>query len=350
MLSSVVAGSLIAATAPAPPEATWLAYEAPSSCPTQGALEQAAAARLGRAPQRSEITASTVIRDRGPQGLHLTLETTRDGLSDSHSMVAHDCRALIDAAGLLIALTVDPIAVAGLVGQEAAEPDTDLAPLVPPSESRTDPPAETPFAADPPTEPSAPRRPVPRAPAAVMLAVAGQAELGALPNVSGGPKVHLAFGIGRARLELGGWYAAPRTSTGTPAVRAQMGAASLLGCGRFLSERIEVPLCAGVEVGGIRGEGIRAPQPQTSSSLWVAPMLSTGVHVRLLPRLSLASRVDLAVPARRTTFEVLATDPSVDSADEVFTTGPLSARVWFGIEGKLWERRDGSGASRRRSR
>jgi len=52
------------------------------------------------------------VVERGSSGLALTLRTTRGGMTDEHRMEAATCAALVDAAALVVAVTLDPMAVA----------------------------------------------------------------------------------------------------------------------------------------------------------------------------------------------------------------------------------------------
>ena len=189
--------------------------------------------------------------------------------------------------------------------------------------------------------------PVDRRPTELLLAATGGLELGAHPGVTGGP--NLAFGLAwhRLRLEIGGWFLAPRTTNREGAnVRVLSGAAAARGCGRLHLQRVEVPLCAGIEAGASRGEGRGAPDPREATGLWVAPIVAGGVHGWVIPRLAIVGRIEVAVPITRTAFEVR--DPG--DPVELFRPEPVSGRIWIGIEGKLWGRRDGSSGGRRNGR
>lgn len=342
-----------------PPPEAWLQWDAPDSCPSAEYLDDATASRLGRAPEPGEVTAHASVEDRGAEGLALTLETTRDGQTDSHSMTAHDCRALADASALIIALSIDPVAVATNVKAasevaEQPEPPTLEQPrpiLSGPTEPEPEPePAPEPEVL-PPTEggagdPSSDDA-IDRRPRELLLAAAGGLELGAHPGVTGGPNLAVALAWRRLRLELGGWFLAPRTTDREGAnVRVLSGAAAARGCGRLQLQRVEVPLCAGLEAGGTRGDGRGAPDARGATGLWLAPLVASGVHAWVIPRLAIVGRLEVAVPITRTAFEVR--DPG--DPVQLFRPEPVSGRIWIGIEGKLWGRRDGSGGGRRTRR
>ena len=341
-------------TVEAPPT-SWLEWNAPDTCPTAEYLEEATEARLGRAPEPGEVAVQADIEDRGADGLQLTLETTRQGQTDSHTMTAHDCMALADASALVVALSIDPVAVATNVrtaGEVAEQPEPPTleqpSPILSGPEPELEPepeprPEPDVGASDRPTD----DEPVDRRPTELLLAATGGIELGAHPGVTGGPNVALALAWRRLRLEVGGWFLAPRTTDRDGAnVRVLSGAAAARGCGRLHLQRVEVPLCAGFEAGGTRGDGSGAPNPRDATGLWLAPIVASGVHAWVIPRLAIVGRIEVAVPIMRTAFEVR--DPG--DPVELFRPEPVSGRIWIGIEGKLWGRRDGSGGGRRNER
>ncbi|MGH1347869.1 MAG: hypothetical protein ACRBN8_40315 [Nannocystales bacterium] len=340
---------------------SWLDWQAPDSCKTARQMQGATEGRLGRAVEASDVRVRGIIEDHGSDGLILALETTRNGVTAERTIVAAQCDALVDAASLVVALSIDPLAVTQSVrAARQPRPPTPLeetsattaVPAVPlpaalaPEEAVRPADPETGSASDddgvPPSLSPSSR---PRAAAEVTVGLQAGIEFGALPRLSGGPQLVFGVLLPRLRLEAGGWYAAPRTARrGAASVRVQLGAAVVRGCGRFLSGPAEVPLCAGLDVGASRGEGSGAPNPRSVNGLWVAPTVSTGVHGWILPRLALSARLEVAAPLTRTAFELR--DPG-DSIG-LFEPAPVSGRVWIGVEGKIRGPRDGSKKPRRR--
>ncbi|MEM6989204.1 MAG: hypothetical protein AAF721_01865 [Myxococcota bacterium] len=353
MLAAAAVVVLATTSGPAPtPDQHWLQWDAPSTCPERGYVEDATTERLGRAPTLAEVEVEVTITDHGSDGLRLKLGTVRDGQRDAHTMTAHDCRALADATALVVALTVDPVAVAGRVDAPPEPEPPPAAPSVEPPapEPPPEPPADPPVVRRQPARVEAadaapPPKPAPRVVDA-MLRAEGGVELGALPGVTGGPALALAVGLPRLRIELGAMYLAPRRASGADAtVNVQLGAATARVCGRLRTRRIEVPLCGGLEAGGMRGDGSGAPDARPAAGLWLAPAVSAGAHGWLTPRLALVARAEVAVPLALPAFEIR--DPG--DAIELFRPEPVSGRIWIGIEGKLWARGDGSAGSRRSS-
>lgn len=346
---------------------SWLSWDAPASCPDASYVGDAVEERLGRAPSSDEIVVHATVVDDGPRGLHLDLATTPTGAPpDVRRLEAHDCHALADAAALLVALSVDPVTVAAISAARAeahasATPDP-VAPAGDPVDTARvpRPVIETPRDASPSddrvsardradaspqdTPSGLPRSPSPRE---VLLSVAGGPEIGALPGVAGGASAAIGLGWSRLRLELGALWIGLRTRGHELAsVRVQLAAAVVRACARVGARRIEVPLCGGVELGAVRGDVRGGPGARSAIGPWIAPNLAAGVHGWVHPRLAVIGRVEVAVPAYGTAFTAVEPGPEV----EVFRTGPVSARLWLGLEAKFPIGRDGSSGSRRMTR
>jgi hypothetical protein len=346
---------------------SWLSWDAPASCPEASYVRDAVEERLGRAPSSDEVVVLATVVDDGPRGLHLDLTTTPAGAApDVRRLEAHDCHALADAAALLVALSVDPVAVAAIStaraeAQPSVTPDPSATADEPVDGISVPPPAlESPRDASPPGDrtatrdgadasprqtPSRPQRgAVPRE---VLLAVAGGPEIGALPGVAGGASAAIGLGWSRLRLELGAVWLGLRTHDHELAsVRVQLAAGVVRACARVGARRIEVPLCGGVDLGAVRGDVRGGSGARSAIGPWIAPNVAAGVHGWVHPRLAVIGRVEVAVPAYGTAFTAVEPGPEV----EVFRTGSVSARLWLGLEAKFPIGRDGSSGSRRMTR
>lgn len=199
----------------------------------------------------------------------------------------------------------------------------------------TDVPVSAPWTAEPReleavmAEPPTPR---PRRAIGGFVRVQGGPEIGALPRVTGA--VGLAVGLlwRRARLELHGVYVAPRTAVTTHGeLRVSLVAASVLGCARPGRGRVEVPLCGGLELGGMRGAARDVPDARTTTVPWLAAVAGAGVAVRLGERLSLWGALQLFVGLVQPGFEVRDPGPAV----RLFVPAPASGRLLFGVELRL---------------
>lgn len=328
----------------------WLHWDAPPSCPDAAEVTARTESRLGHAIEADEFEVRGSIVEAEGGAWRLTLQTTRADSTDVRTIASDDCETLADAAALVVALSADPIAVsvgvldAGVLNAppQLPVPQAAQTPEVPPP-TRDPEPRRSGVIGSMPAEPAGAENGL-QGPE-LTLAVGGGLELGALPGLSGGPTLSVSALWPRVRLEFGGWYEAPRTaSAGTARVRVQMGSAFVRGCGRLGRKSIEVPLCGGLELGGVRGEGDRAPDARVAQGFWVAPVVSAGLHGWIRPRLALWGRAEASVPIRRTGFELR--DPG--DPVELFVPGAVSGRLWLGIEGKIRSVGDGSRPARRR--
>ena len=139
---------------------------------------------------------------------------------------------------------------------------------------------------------------------------------GAAPVVVGGePNADIALALvgaaaitwRRLRVELGAahWFArearlSDRPNTGGD-IRLTTGNARI--CPLAVLRPIEVPLCAGVEVGSMHGSGVGIDVPTSTRLLWVALTASAGVIWMPSPWVGLWADAALVVPVSRPIFE-----------------------------------------------
>lgn len=330
---------------PEPPslglDSLWLSWSAPADCPTADEVISLTTGHLGRTPTSAEITVRASISSTDTNRFQLDLHTDQAGVQTDRELVADACQALADACALIVALSVDPVAVATHRPPPSLVPAPLPAPRLP--STSVEPSVSRPSSSEPTTTRLAETaRPRPRTSLDLHASVGGGAELGALPGVSGGPALSLALAWPRVRAELTGFWLAPRTaSRSAGSVRVQMGAATVRACGRVVAGRVELPVCGGWEVGGMRGRGLEAPEARTNSGLWLAAHASVGVAVWFRATAAIVTRLDLAVPVLLPAFEVR------DPGDPITLFAPydVSGRLWLAIEGK-WRIRDGTGGSR----
>jgi hypothetical protein len=255
--------------------------------------------RLGRSIAPGEIEVDGRIRYDHSAGYRITLRTRMHGVDDERELQAHDCRTLVDATALLVAVTLDAVRV--------AEHVADLV-----SPNRREPP------------------PIPQA-----GQDSGGLEQPAVPSretTSGGPHLAVAVAWPRVRLELGGSWLAPRTATTAEGqVRVQLGTVTPRACIRLGMPRLEAPLCAGLELGAMRGDGREAPGARTAHGMWVAPVVGTGFHGWMTEVLALFVRLDLAVPVAHPRFQLSGPGDPV----ELHRAAPVTGRLWVGLEGRL---------------
>ncbi|MEX1362672.1 MAG: hypothetical protein AB1Z98_06065, partial [Nannocystaceae bacterium] len=195
---------------PTPPEP--VRWEAPSGCPGAQTLRRGIEQRLGRRLVADEVEVDARVSARA-EGFTLELRTTVDGLTDTRTLEAAECEALADATALVVALAVDPVAVAEVLEAARAvalEDEPIAAPPLLPATSSSDSTEEAEPTAPPATPDSELGVGRDRGLEGGILRLTGGLGLGAVPGPTGA--LSLAGGLQwrRARLELEGSYWVPR--------------------------------------------------------------------------------------------------------------------------------------------
>ncbi|MDC0722742.1 hypothetical protein [Nannocystis bainbridge] len=347
-MPSALLAAALALQVPPPPSASAAVWQAPAGCPDRDALATAIARRLGRDPGPDELALDGRVERSGATHFRLDLRLTVAGHTQARRLGARRCDALVDAAALLAALALDPtVAARGepvdleapeagelapdpVPGDAAIDPAPDLAPrpeasLEPPAPAPSPPPPDPAVTAEAPLAPPSPPR---RRGPGMLLRLAGGLEVGTLPAPTA--TVDLALGVlwRRARLEFHGLHLVPQTESRPPhAVRVYLLGGGVRGCARLFRGDFEFPLCGGLELGGLRGEG-RGPGARAATGLWAAALVSAGATWRFHPRLGLL----LAAQGL-----VRLTSPRFDLADPVepvglFNSAPVSLRLLLGLE------------------
>lgn len=316
---------------PAPPDAA-TGWRAPPGCPDHEALLGAVARRLGRPLAADEVTidAGIVGDDRRGYTLHLSL--TAGARSETREVHDPSCAALTDAAALRVVAVLEstavPLPLTSTIETKPAEiPDTTpAAPEIP---------EPTPVAS-PPKLP-VPARPEPApgdsfdAPGGV-LRVHGGGELGAVPKPTGAAGLALGLLWPRLRLELQGTVLAPRTlSVPSGSVRAGLFAGAVHACGRAGRGALEFPLCAGLEVGALRGEARQLSGSRAATAWWVAAVLGPGLAWHLGRRFSVWASLQLVLAPVRPDFQ----QGEGKEAKTLFKPPVASGRLLVGVELRL---------------
>jgi hypothetical protein len=319
---------------PEAPAADAVVWDAPPVCPQRRELDDAIARRLGRPLGDREVgLAGRITRhDRAPR-YRLNLRLTAGGRSEARTLTAERCASLVDATALLVALAAGHTDAAPLpvdVADEAPAPEpvdvADAAPepvvtesAPPPSPIPIMPPALDP---DPPAPPAVP--PPTRRPGGVVR-LHGGPELGAVPGVTGA--LGLAGGLlwRRARLEFHALWLAPRTRTrDDTSLRVTLLAGGVQACARPGGARLEVPLCGGLELGGMRGAA-HGPDARSVTAFWLAGVAAAGLAWHANARLTLSLAVQGVVRIAGPRFELLRDPGRVDELFEPVASGRLLA-------------------------
>jgi len=320
----------------APAAGLRLEWQAPAACPDGEAVRARVVDLVGAdAASRAGLTAQAAVRSQAG-GWAMTLVLVREGGQDRRTLADRDCSALAEAAALVIAVAIDPQAVAGGPVPEDSSPgdgdvpqDASLVPLppggaapgvgapdrasgiaaVPGDSSQGDVPKDT-LDDRPVLEGSARDEPGPRdstqeraaaadrpatGPGARKLQVglrlgAGLGFTALLP----GPHAALELGLGLEgrlwRVELAGLFVPPvrGVATGDPGIGGvfRLGAGELRGCAMPGPRAVPLvfPLCVGLQIGAMHGsgQGSGLQEKQTARALWVATRI--GPALRWRPR------------------------------------------------------------------
>lgn len=328
-----------------PPVVVW---DAPASCPDGGALQAELARRIGdgAAARISEIRVRAA-----PQagGWNLVVALVEDGLVRERSLTAESCEAAIQAAVFVVTLAIE----AGRAQPSISVPPPPTLPdEAGPGEAAL--PSEPPVSEPPPTE-----RPGPAAPAASVedtpvpqtepaAPVVPSRRRRALPQAL----VHAGLGLHAGLLPVGvglvagtgvqwprvhvllGYTRFPPVAVRLPD-RPDIGGdlsvhAGTLRAGPVLRiRRIELPLHAGVELGGLRAVGVGADVNFTRTTLWAAAFAGVGVGWAPGKRGIFALRVvvEVAAALRRPSLAI--------DAVEVGRIGPAGFRGLMMVEVRL---------------
>ena len=326
-----------------------ISWTAPPQCPTREQLIAQTEALLARPlAQPGDPALELVGRiDVEGEGFVLRLDFRRP-VARVRELRGSDCAELRDAAALVLAMTIDPLASLNELPDE--EPPRPEEPAGEPAED--DPVDE---AVDQAREPSDPGEPVDDEAGAAEetperrelgghLRLAGGVSLGPLPRVAGAPSLALGLSWRALRVELVGayWLAADAVLDETPGVgaRISLGWAAPRVCGVPSVSRVEFPLCGGIELGGMRGAAFGTSDARARTLAWVATQLGGGVSVELGRTVALWAGVDLVVPLTRPGFAIAGLGELHRSASVAFEAC-LGVEVHFVEAARAKERRRG---------
>jgi hypothetical protein len=329
----VFAGALVRADAPGRLTLDW---RAPEGCPT-GADVRAEVDRLLGGPVRlasgASLAATALVTH--DDVWRVSLATVSGESTRKRAIEADSCRGLADATALILALMIDPDAVAV---RGAPAPSTSSSTVPSPSVL----PAPSPAVVSSPPVPAAEKStPLVRGPNAVRFGVGPlvSTELGLLPaaNVSIGGSVSVLSGplkIGLAgrfglsepetRVQFGTPPPSPAT-VGGPGGRFRLVSGSLLLCDTLARGAFDFGMCGSFDVGRVRAEGIDVERVEVRDGLWVALSAGGFASWNVGPRLAIPLELGLVVPLSRYRFVL-------DNVGEVFPPPALGGRATIGAE------------------
>jgi hypothetical protein len=274
-----------------------LAWEAPAECPGQSRVAEAIRAWLDQPRDGLAAQAVRVEAKVRPSlyGWELELTLAAHGGSEHQTLVAARCETLVQVVALKVALAADATAVMrSLESVPAAGVQ-----------------AEGP-----------------------KLAIRGAlgAALGPLPDVSAFVSVGGSVELPGWRIEVGGAAWLPRSASypELPSVGANftLATGSAAGCLLPAMGAVDFPICAGAELGVMRGSGFGVTNVATSSQLWAAAVLGPAVRWALGSSVSLWVGVDVVIGIARPAFHMR-------NLEELYRPDPVGARTWAGFEVRL---------------
>jgi len=313
-----------------------LRWSVPEGCPDASRVTGEVDRLLGDQSPRPTLpleVAVTVTSD-VPGEFKVHLETQGEGGPRVREIKGASCTAVADVTALLIALILDPAAVA------RAAPAPSPSPTVAPAPAPPAPPPPAPVV----SEPAVPR-PVPTAPPvpeaeparavrpSFRLQAWTLADAGSLPGISVafGGKAALVIEAFRFELGAGAWLDRSATLAERPSVGGDVGlvAGSAGACWSFLRRGpFELGPCLAFELGRLHADGFGATSQGSGSALWSA--LQGGGLFTWSPvaRVAALARLDAAVPFARPTFVI-------DGLGAVYRSGEVVGRATLGVEVRL---------------
>jgi hypothetical protein len=314
-------------TTPAPVESRpfEISWSAPKSCPPREQAIKAIDTLLGDLePRETRVRAGVTIKQRRAR-FELELMLTTQSGTGKRSLSGETCNEVVDAAALIVAIAINPKVLERAAAETSSESQGTADGT--PEEAVTQ--IEPEPAEEPPPTPTPERKPRPR------VAVHAAGGLGAF--VLPGPTAALQLGVGVTgshwRVDAIGSYWTRQTQVVSEMVSGhfQLGYAGVRGCGVPVAGPVEFPICGGLDVGAMRGEGLgeglRVARAQ--NAIWLAARAGPSVLWRTTRWLGLMLQADAVFPLLRPVFD---TQPS---GTEVFRAGPAGLKLLLGVEFRL---------------
>jgi hypothetical protein len=288
----------------------------------------------------AELLPELAVRDEGAVAVGVSLSAVTEGWAvvvevgselgvDRREFVAESCAVAIHASALVIAVALDPIAVAHEL-QRLRTPEPEPEPETEPEpepEPELDPEPSVSYTLEPRLDAPGDRK---RQELRAGLAALGGGGYGPLQSGSGLLMARVAL-IGRAwRAELGGaWLPGIVHDLGDARrVRVDGWLLGGRGCGVPKRNTLEFPLCVGIEAAAVRGAALEPIASRiTATQPWVAAEAGPGLYWAPRPRLALGLEVAAVVPFVTGGFAL--------DGQRVLGFAPVGVRALAGIELRL---------------
>lgn len=304
-----------------------LEWSAPPSCPDGSAVT----AEIDRLLADVDLPLEPIVIARGVvvqrDGQHyLDLAVHRQGEGGRREQSAGSCEELVEAAGLIVAMAIDPSAAQRATRRpDDPQPEhSDVPPVAEPPEP--EPPVEADVGIEPEVLEPQPEEDRPHAdpvlePADVVaeddegieinvggfVRLGGGVGVGVLPTVGGNVQASVGLRWPRWSLGLTGRYWAPRRGEAeglsSAAGRFQLWSVGVEGGPVLGGVQWEVPIWAGVSGGAMHGRGEDLPVVSSAASLWMAA--HGGVALWWVPRtwVAVGPLIEASVGWTRPTFQ-----------------------------------------------
>ena len=304
MLAPAIALALTQPAVPVPPpDEDAVSFTAPQGCPSADDVRARVTEYLGGKATLVGVRIDARVEARAEGGFTLDVTVGSASGTTHHELSADTCETLANAVALVAAVALDPLDVAAAI-EAARKPEPEPEPA--PPEKAAAPPEPAPKRSPPRT----PRvEPPKRRPVLFALRPDFAIDYGPLPRLGiGGGFTTTVLGRGW-RAEAGMVALAPRHAASgiVPSATAAVGlvAGRARGCGVLGRSLVEFPLCGGVEIGALRGQGdgstVRA---RTRRALWAAGVL--GPSIAIVPRrfIAIIAGVEAVFPFVRPAFDL----------------------------------------------
>lgn len=339
--SSLVALLLLAACPVASAqERLALRWDAPPGCPDQAALRAEVTRLLGGAiPEGDPVSAEGSARE-VEGGYRLVLRTRMNDAPGERTLDADHCEELGDAAALILALLIDPEAVAEATPAPIEAPPAERPPPEPPPRvlevraELTEPSATAPEARPrrPPEEPEPDAPAEPRAPEPETegrVGVGGGLDVGTVPGPSAWLWLEAGWGSPLVEGRLRAGVVLPQTALRTPTATAGAEITSVSldaqACVHPFEDARGIGGCGGLILGVSVAEGFGLDGVETGIGTYFGAIVSLRLAWRPVQWISLGLDAALVIPFNPLEFAVRA-----PGGDEVFhTQEPVSGR--FGL-------------------
>jgi hypothetical protein len=300
-----------------------LTWSAPDECPGRRRVVAEIERLLGRpldAPASKRFDAHAEITPE-VSGFSLRVTAEGDGATRERALRADTCEELADAAALIIAMAVDPAAVAA---RSHADPEPPAAP--PPATPRAiaTPPAAVVASS---TRPGSSSRPGAERSVRGVTGAFVTLETSALPAVAPGFGLSLGLLAEPLRVELSGaYFLSQRADLGETGaggdIALAIGGAHV--CLSLLVRPVDLGPCLGLEAGALLGSGFGVSGARSDLSPWLAPQAGLRVAFAFTSHLGAGLRAGALVPLLRERFLL--------GDLELYRPPPVTARVELGIE------------------